>query len=187
MVSFLMLVRPMGLGCPAAHGVLSQLGPSLAFVAEMVWEQVAQFPDCAFGAIGDPRLLGDVAWLAHAQIRGLPFLKVRRSGLGMLYGRAECDGLPVEVGRVSAAPMVARMEFTNDLAELEADANGRWRTLGELRIGGRGAVAVDKQHERREAWRHRLRLQTGWYRGQVFECGDDHLGVRLTTAGDTTG
>lgn len=142
----------------------------------LVWEDHAILPDCAFAALGDPALLADGGWLEHGR---LPHLHVRRSGLGMLYGKAECDDLPVEVGRVGDRVVAARLEFTNDVAQLDAVGEGGWVALGRLRIGSRGAVAVDKKHQHLRAWRHRLPLPAGWYRAEVFAWETDHLAIRL--------
>jgi hypothetical protein len=142
---------------------------------------VGFFPDCAFAAIGDPRLLDDGAWLEYAQDHGLPFLRVRRSGLGMIYGRAECDGLPVEMGYRGSDAVGARLEFTDDVAELAATHSGDWHTLGDIRIGSSGAVAVDKRRPADDRREHRLALPAGWYAAQIFEHGRDHLGIRLIT------
>jgi hypothetical protein len=143
----------------------------------ITWEDCGVFPDCAFAALGDPALLADTAWRRFGR---LPYLHVRPSGLGMLYGKAECDGLPVELGAAAGGAIVAaRLEFTHDVAEVEAAGEGRWTTLGRLRIGSRGAIVVDKKHQRLPAWRQHLPLPAGWYRAQSFECRDDHLGIRL--------
>ncbi len=147
-------------------------------LADVVWERVALLPDCAFAALGATEVVDDEDWAG----RGLPFLTVRPDGLGMLYGRAECDGLPIEIGLRLGEPVAARMEFTDDVAKLEERHRGRWLTLGELRIGSDGAVAVDKKHQHLDAWRVELPLPAGTYRAQVFESGDDHLGIRLIRA-----
>jgi len=89
---------------------------------DIVWEEAAFLPDCAFAALGSPRLADDEAWLSHQ----LPYLRVRRSGYGMIYGLAECDGLPIEVGSIAGRAVAIRMEFTNDVAELETARDGVW-------------------------------------------------------------
>lgn len=142
---------------------------------DVVWDWVAIMPDCAFAALGDPRLIGDETWLKF----GLPFLEVRRSGLGMVFGQAECDGLPVEVGRRGDEIVAARLEFTIDVAKEERKGRGHWAVMGRLRIGSRGGVALDAKHPNHERWCHRLPLASGWYRAEVFEHRGDHLGIRL--------
>jgi hypothetical protein len=163
--------------CTACQWRFSDVGTSGELLsAKIVWEDRGALPDCAFAALGDPALLADGAWVAQGR---LPFLQVRRSGLGMLYGRAECDGLPVELGRIGGHAAAARLEFTNDVAELDAARGGNWVALGRLRIGNRGAIAVDMKHRHSPAWRHHLPLPPGWYRAEVFEWDGDHLGIRL--------
>ncbi len=137
------------------------------------WEVVAFFAECAHAALGDPRLLDDESWLGHA----LPYVHVRRSGYGMIYGLAECDGLPLEIGRYRGHIVAVRMEFTSDVAELEASGEGTWQPLGRLRIGDRGAVAGDHQHL--DGRLHRVPLRPGWYLAEAFEHAFHHLGIRL--------
>lgn len=140
---------------------------------ELSWEALTYFPTCATAAIGDPRLMDDEAW----RLRATPFLRVRRSGYGMLYGLAETDGLPIEVGRRDGVTAVARMESTNDLAELEAAGEGGWVSLGRLRIGDRGAIAACI--ERADVSTVEVPLSAGWYSAETFRTNDDDLGIRL--------
>ena len=150
----------------------------------IVWEDLGMFSDCAFAGLGDAGLVGDNSWLSD---RGWPRLQVRPSGLGMIYGKAEVDGLPVEIGRVGPGVVAARLEFTHDVAELDAATEGRWEQVGRLRIGRRGAVAVDAKHPHTEGWNHPLPLAAGWYRAEVFRIPDDHLGIRLIAEAVTAG
>jgi hypothetical protein len=147
----------------------------MAEMTEIVWEQVGLMPDCAFAALGDPSLLGDDAWVG----KGFPSLQRRSSGLGMLYGQAECDGLPVELGRLSAEIVGARLEFTNDVAKLERSGAGHWSSVGRLRIGRRGGVALDAKMPNKAEWCHKLPLPGVWYQAEAFEYRGDHLGIRL--------
>lgn len=145
---------------------------------DIVWEEVAFLPDCAFAALEDARLVDDDEWQSHP----LPFLRVRRSGYGMIYGRAECDGLPIEIGRTRVGEVVAAgLEFTNDVAELEASGQGRWTSVGRLRLGGGGAIALDKKQQHLDGWCHRVPLPAGWYVAEAFETEEDHIAVRLRT------
>lgn len=75
--------------------------------------------------------------------------------------------------------MAAGLGFTHDVAELEATREGQWEPIGSLRIGSRGAVAVDAKHPHTEGWNHRLSLAAGQYQAQVFRIPKDHLGIRL--------
>lgn len=61
----------------------------------IAWEDTGMFPDFAFAGLGDANLVGDRGWLKL----GLPCLFVRPRGLGLVYGKCECDGLPFEIGR----------------------------------------------------------------------------------------
>jgi hypothetical protein len=97
----------------------------------------------------------------------------------MIYGLAECDGLPIEIGRLGGDVVAARLEFTNDVAELEADHEGRWTPMGRVRLGEDGAIALDKKQQHLEGWCHRVPLPAGWYVAEVFEIQDDHVGIRL--------
>lgn len=124
---------------------------------EIEWEDIGIFPDCAFAALGDPSLLDDEGWVEDS----LPALRLRESGAGMLYGLGECDGLPVEIARRSGVVVGARLEFTDDVAALEAAGEGRWVAIGTLHIGGEGAVAVDKKHEHVEGYLHHPAASTG--------------------------
>lgn len=142
---------------------------------EFVWGDINVFVDCAFAAIGDVRLFDDDTWLD----RGLPCLYRRRSGYGMLYGLAECDGLPIE-GCWRADDLIGiRLEFTNDVTELEHSGAGHWAVLGRLRIGTGGAVVCDKKQQHLEEWRMTVPLPGGWYTCEAFETGSDHLGIRV--------
>lgn len=132
-------------------------------------------PDCAFAALGDPSLVGDETGL-RSNWSGL---QVRKGGLGMLHGQAECDGLPVELGRVSGEIVAARLEFTNDVAKVERKGAGRWRAVGRLRIGRNGGVALDRKRPTDAGWFHPLPLPTGWYQAERFETKDDCIGIRL--------
>lgn len=142
---------------------------------DIVWEEVAFLPDCAFAALGHPRLVDDDGWHSHS----LPFLRVRGSGYGMIYGLAECDGLPIEIGRIRGEVVAARLEFTNDVAELETLDQGRWVPLGRVRLGDDGAIALDKKQQHLEGWCHRVPLPAGWYVAEVFETEGDHVAIRL--------
>jgi hypothetical protein len=113
-----------------------------------------------------------------ADVGGLPFLKVRRSGYGMIYGKAQCDFPPIELGYLAGVAVALKMEFTDDVGDLEAAADGGWHTLGELRIGGKGAVVLDA-NKSDAAWRQDVDLPAGWYLAQTYQWGDDHLGIRL--------
>lgn len=105
----------------------------------IVWETLAIMPDCAFAALGDPSLAGDTT----SSRKGWPGLEVRSGGLGMLYGQAECDELPVELGRVSTEIAAARLEIHERCREARARGRRRWTVLGRLRIGSKGGVALD--------------------------------------------
>lgn len=142
---------------------------------EIAWEEVALLPDCAFAALGSPRLADDAGWLSHQ----LPYLRVRRSGYGMIYGLAECDGLPIEVGSIAGQAVAIRLEFTNDVADLEAAREGAWTPLGRLRLDESGVIALDKKHQHVEGWHHQVPLPAGWYAAEVFATEDDHVGIRL--------
>jgi len=139
------------------------------------WETVGCFPDCAYAAVGVRRLVDDDTWVSHR----LPFLHVRRSGYEMVYARAECDGLPIEVGRISGEIVAVRLEFTNDVSDLERAGRGNWTALGRLRIGRQGAIATDKKEQEVQGWVHQVALPPGWYTAETFATKDDDLGVRL--------
>jgi len=97
----------------------------------------------------------------------------------MIYGLAECDGLPIEVGSIAGRAVAIRMEFTNDVAELETARDGVWTPVGRLRLGADGVIALDKKHQHVEGWSHEVPLPAGWYAAGVFVTGDDHVGIRL--------
>lgn len=141
----------------------------------ITWEEVAYLPDCAVAALGDVRLAADDGWLRHP----LPYVHVRRSGYGMLYALAECDGLPVEIGHVSKQIVAVRLEFVHDVVELEAEKQGRWQSLGRIRIGRDGAIAADTRRQLSEAWQYRVDVPPGLYIAQVFKAENDELGIRL--------
>lgn len=134
------------------------------------------FPDCAFAAIGDAGMVADQRWLDSPRQYSLI---VEPNGLGMLHGLAQCDDLPVEVGRLGSEIVAARLEFTSDVAEVEAKGKGSWTPLGRLRIGRGGAIAVDMKMRHLSGWLHRLPLAMGWYRAEVFLMPRMHLGIRL--------
>jgi hypothetical protein len=149
--------------------------------ADLLWTETARFPDCAVAGLGDPGLVNDHEWLSH----GLPCVIVRRSGLGMLYGKAESDGLPVEIGQLAGVTVAARLEFTSDVRDVEAAGAGQWEDIGRLRVGRRGAIAVDLKVPHRAQFD--LPLPPGWYRAEVFMMvGGDHLGIRLISEGTPT-
>lgn len=95
----------------------------------------------------------------------------------MLHGLAETDGLPVEIGRRGNKVVAARLEFTNDIDDLERNREGRWTELGELRIGSRGAVAATWDGD---LWTVELPMPAGDYRAETFSTADDDIGIRLT-------
>jgi hypothetical protein len=141
----------------------------------LVWEEISFFAECSVAALGDPRLVGDVTCLQPP----LPRLHVRRSGYGMIYGCAECDDLPIEAARLGGEIIAVRIEFTTDVAELEAAGEGRWVPLGDLRIGAAGAVAVDHHHEYLQESRRQIPIAAGWYEASAFMSPADHLGIRI--------
>ncbi len=149
--------------------------------ALIMWEEVGFLPDCGIAALGDVRLLDDGTWAA----RPLPFLRALPSGHGMIYGLAECDGLPVEIGRRENRVVAARLEFTNDLAQIEAQGGGRWTELGRLRVDADATVACDKKQQHLAGWMLPVPIPGGWYVAEAFETDDDHLGVRLIVHGST--
>ena len=140
------------------------------------WEDVALFPDCAFAALGDASMVDDQRWLKgfrqHAFVR-------QPHGLGMVYGLAECDDLPVEIGRTGSHVIAARLEFTSDVADVAAGGSGSWKDVGRLRIAEEGAIAVDMKMRHETGWVHRLPLPAGWYTAQVFLMDWRVLGIRL--------
>ena len=75
--------------------------------------------------------------------------------------------------------MQSEIEFTNDVAEVEAAGEGRWRTLGRLRVGNDGVIAVDTKHRNMDEWIHHVDLPAAWYAAQAFDYEDDALGIRL--------
>ena len=142
---------------------------------KLKWEDVGWFSDCALAAVGDTRLLDDDAWVSHDE----PYLRVRRSGYGMIYAMAQCDGLPVEIGRLGDNVVAARLEFVSGVDRLEASKKGRWKKMGRLRIGKDGALALDQFRGDYKRWCHRVPLAAGWYAAEVFKTKHDHLGIRL--------
>jgi len=152
------------------------------------WETVGIFPDCAFAALGDTRLTDDDTWRRDSAAFPFPGLFTIDGGYGMVYGLSEEDGVPIEIGRIAGEIVGARIEFTNDVSALEARGKGSWQSLGRLRIGPEGAVALDKKQqdvewEGQHPWRHALPLPTGWYVAETFLYEGDHLGIRILRSG----
>lgn len=145
----------------------------LALGAALVWKVLYEISTCAVACIGDPRLLTDDRWRSQP----LPYLRVRRSGYGMLYATAETDGLPVEVGYRSGQIVAVRLEFTDDVADLEAAGEGAWTRFGSVRIGSKGTVASGIEGV--DQWTVEVPLPEGRYVGEVFSTPSDDLGIRL--------
>jgi hypothetical protein len=72
-------------------------------------------------ALGDTRLSRDESWRSQS----FPCVQTNADHYGMLYGLAVEDGLPVEVARSSGQLVGIRIEFTNDVVELEAIGEGQ--------------------------------------------------------------
>lgn len=146
----------------------------------VVWTTERYFPDCAFAGIGDPAMIGDERWLSG----GLPCLVRQRNGSGMVYGQAECDGPPIEFGRLDDRIAGVRLEFTTDVADVEGASEGAWTDMGRIRIGGDGAIVIDAKRPNNPDWECRVPLTPGWYRGEAFALIDgDHLGIRIMEIG----
>ncbi len=148
---------------------------STADPALIEWESIDIFIDCAFAVLGDRSLLSDPRWRETQW----PALLTGRGGLGMLLGLAECDFMPVEVGRVGESVVGARLEFGQGVTEIERAGSGRWEALGCMSIRSDGAVAADLRSPKDRLCA--LPLPAGWYGAEVFNCEADHFGIRLIT------
>ncbi len=131
--------------------------------------------DCAYGALGDARLVDDGQWIEHR----LPTVVTDDEGFGMIYATAECDGLPVEVGRIGGDVVAVRLEFTCDVAEMEAVGEARWETIGRVRIGEQGAVALDKKQQHLDLWKWALDVPADWYDAQACMWDGECTAIRL--------
>lgn len=141
------------------------------------WEVVAVLPDCALAVLGDDTLLDDDTWLEE----GSPCLIVRPDGRGILHAIAECDGLPVEVVRQGDAVVAVRLEFVDDVRDVEEAGEGRWETVGRVHVGDAGVLAVDMKMRHRDEWREHVPLQPGWYRAETFDADGECVGIRLVS------
>lgn len=142
------------------------------------WEAERVFGTVTFAALGDPALIDDDEWR-----RGdMPLLRVRDDGLGMIFAPAEADDVPVELLREGPEIVAARMEFVDDVAELESSGEGAWVSHGRLRIGESGAVGLALEGSFRLSIA--VDLRSGWYRAESFAAKGDVLGLRLTADED---
>jgi hypothetical protein len=143
---------------------------------DLEWDTIGRMPDCAIAAVGDHRLFGDGGCSGGR----LPGVVKRAGGYGLVYARAECDGLPVEVATSGGATIAARLQFTSDVAALQACGVGRWLPSGSVRMGSGAAAAFDTRHHGPpSAWFYPLRLAGGSYLVEAFCHEGDCLGVRL--------
>jgi len=102
----------------------------------------------------------------------------------MVYGLCEEDDVPIEIGRIDGEIVAARVEFTNDVRELEAAGKATWEHFGDLKIGAERGVAIDaKQHatewDGQYPWHHDLPLPAGTYAAEACIWDSDHVGIRL--------
>ena len=149
--------------------------------AMIEWEDCGYMLDCAYGALGDTHLLDDDRWMEYEW----PTVVTDDDGFGMIYATAECDGLPVEVGRIDGAVVAVRLEFTDDVAEMVAATEAQWETIGRVRIGAQGALALDKKQQHLDPWNFQLEVPAGWYDAQACMWDGDCLGIRLLRTPDT--
>jgi hypothetical protein len=73
--------------------------------------------------------------------------------------------------------VAARLEFVNDVADLEAAGQGRWSPVGLLRC--ERVVAADSKHADQPGYHVELPLPAGRYVGEVFTTDSDLLGIRV--------
>lgn len=149
--------------------------------AMIEWEDCGFMLDCAYGALGDTRLLDDDRWIECR----LPNVMTDDDGFGMIYATAECDGLPVEVGRIDGAVVAVRLEFTDDVAEMVAASEAKWETIGRVRIGEQGALALDKKQQHLDPWKVAFEVPAGRYDAQACMWDGECLGIRLLSTPNT--
>lgn len=145
------------------------------------WEDLQVFPECVVAGLGDESLEYEERWSEGTEFP-FPQLFNSGSGFGMLYGLAEADGIYTETGSLDGVLVGARIEFVNDIARLLEAGEGEWRRLGFMRVGSRGAIAIDKRQQQTPDYhssRHEIPLPEGWYEAETFISDRDHLGLRL--------
>jgi hypothetical protein len=165
------------LGGPLADE-LETLCPQLAAIVDptkLEWARIGMMPDCAFAGLGDP-----------AAINAAPSAEPSRSGwiqrsdpdgLGMAFGFAEVDGLPIEIGLAGSVMVAARLEFVDDVDELADRGEGSWVPLGRFRCNR--VHAIDLKHPDQQGYRFDLSLPPAIYTAEAFRSGSDAVGLRL--------
>lgn len=136
------------------------------------WEVLFYFYTISWAALGDRDLVDDQTcnWNEYPDT---PSVIVDQSGVGMLFGRIENDGVPIEVGYRGKQVVRARLEAVSDVEELETAGDSRWVEVGQVLIGPSGAVVWTDILE------HEIPLPQGIYRAESFPTSDDDLGIRL--------
>ena len=156
--------------------LVAELAGVVSPLSALVWARVAVMADCAVAAIGDPEAV-DAPADRDRDRRGWIQL-MAESGLGMVCGFAETDGLPVEIGIAGSSVIAARLEFVDDVADLEAAGEGAWEDLRLIRCDR--VVATDLKSPNRPACRVELPLAAGVYRAVVFRTSTgDAVGIML--------
>ena len=91
-------------------------------VGPLSWTTLGYLPSVGFAGLGDPA----AARRPDNRTKERTWIEAN----AMVVGIAETDGLPVELGSDGTGAVAARLEFTNDLADLTFAGRGK---LGRCR------------------------------------------------------